>query len=199
MFRILIFYFFLVSMEAIASNFSNFVEEQTTLIQSQDSNMPMRVTQITNLADSLLLRSQCSDINPDIDKAILQLLLDRMYATVTDSNSLGVGIAAPQVGITKNIIWVQRFDKQGEPFEYYFNPKILKYTEKKQECREGCLSIPIIMDTLNVRAYAIMIQYDTFEKRNVIEMVEGFTAVIFQHEVDHLNGKLFIDYIKKEE
>ena len=180
----------------ISNTFSSFNKEQELLINSGDFQKPMRITLTTNYQDSLLLRSVCEDIPADKNDETLKRLIDRMYATVTDTNSQGVGIAAPQVGILKNVIWVQRFDKQNEPFEYYINPKILKYSELKQTRREGCLSIPDIMDTLDIRSYSILIQYDNFEQKGVYEMVEGFTAIIFQHEIDHLNGKLFIDYIK---
>ena len=112
--------------------------------------------------------------------------------------SLGVGIAAPQVGILKNIIWVQRFDKDKFPFEVYLNPKIIQYTEKKQDCMEGCLSIPNRRATTKSRAYAILIEYDQLDGSHKTEMVEGFTAVIFQHEIDHLNGILFLDLLGEE-
>jgi peptide deformylase len=112
--------------------------------------------------------------------------------------SLGVGIAAPQVGILKDIIWVQRFDKEDLPFEVYLNPKIIQYSKKTQTRKEGCLSIPNRSETLNSRAYAILISYDTIENTQVVEMVEDFTAVIFQHEIDHLNGILYLDHLQEE-
>lgn len=112
--------------------------------------------------------------------------------------SMGVGIAAPQVGILKNIIWVQRFDKENLPFEVYLNPVIKNYSERKQTFREGCLSIPDRTDILDSRAFSILIEYDTMEAEHKIETVEGFTSVIFQHEIDHLNGILYLDHLEKE-
>lgn len=178
---------------------SNFDQAQTKLIFSGESNKPMRVTLTTNYQDSILLRSVSEDIEANSKDEVLVRLIDRMLATVNDSSNQGVGIAAPQVGILRNVILVQRFDKEGEPFEFFINPKILKYSVMKQTRREGCLSIPNMMDTLDIRSYAILLQYDNFEQQGAIEMVEGFTAIIFQHEIDHLNGKLFIDYIKKKD
>ena len=137
-------------------------------------------------------------IKPDPNNKDLDLFIKRLYRTVTDSASLGVGIAAPQVGILRNIIWVQRFDKPNLPFEVYLNPKIIQYTERKQPCPEGCLSIPNKRATTTNRAYAILLEYDTQEGEHRTEMVEGFTAVIFQHEIDHLNGILFIDHLEEE-
>lgn len=171
----------------------NFSKTQISLITANDTLTPMKVFSITDRSDSLLLRSKSQDVIPDEKDIILQKLIKRMVTTVQDSATRGVGIAAPQVGILKNVIWVQRFDKEGEPFEYYINPKIIKYSALKQDCREGCLSIPIIKDTTKTRAYAILLEYDKLDKSHHTEMVEGFTAVIFQHEIDHLNGILFTD------
>jgi peptide deformylase len=110
---------------------------------------------------------------------------------------MGVGIAAPQVGLLRRIIWVQRFDKEGFPFEVYLNPVIRQYSQLKQCGPEGCLSIPERRDSV-FRAYAILLEYDTPQGQHLLEMVEGFTAVIFQHEVDHLNGILYIDHLAQE-
>ena len=176
----------------------SFSPEQVKLIMKADPNIPMRVFKITNMQDSILLRTKSSYIKPDSTNITLQTFVKRLYMTVTDSMSLGVGIAAPQVGILKNIIWVQRFDKEDFPFEVYLNPIITEYSEKKQTFREGCLSIPNRSDTLNSRAYSIEIAYDTMEALHKSETVEGFTAVIFQHEIDHLNGILYLDHLNKE-
>ena len=73
-----------------------------------------------------------------------------------------------------------------------------QYSKKKQDCPEGCLSIPGRRDTLSSRAYAILVEYDTPDASHEIEMVEDFTAVVFQHEIDHLNGILYLDHLKQE-
>lgn len=176
----------------------SFSSEEIKLILNADSIKPMRVYKITNKTDSLLLRTKSSYIKPTQKDSVLKHVIARLYATVTDSMSLGVGIAAPQVGILKNIIWVQRFDKENFPFEVYLNPKIIAYSEKKQVFREGCLSIPNRRDTLKTRAYTITLEYDTMEAQHITETVEGFTSVIFQHEIDHLNGILYLDHLEKE-
>ncbi|MDR3667962.1 MAG: peptide deformylase [Ignavibacteriaceae bacterium] len=172
---------------------SQFSSKQTELVMSADSTTPMRVLSVYNKRDSLLLRTKCEDIVPDSVNTILQNLLKRMYRTVNDSLSKGVGIAAPQVGILKNIIWVQRYDKPSNPFEVYFNPIIIQYTKKKLSWVEGCLSIPGRKDTTTTRSYAILVDYMKPDKSHKIEMVEGFTAIIFQHEIDHLNGIIYLD------
>ena len=175
-----------------------FTENQISLINMAESKTPMRVLKITNFNDSLLLRTKSSKIKVDPNDILLKKFIDRLLVTVRDSMSLGVGIAGPQVGILKNIICVQRFDKENFPFEVYFNPEIIAYSNNKQPCLEGCLSIPKRRDTTYNRSQTIRIKYDQLNKKHVKEYVSGFTAVIFQHEIDHLNGILYLDHLKQE-
>lgn len=181
-----------------ASQQSNFSAPQTALIQSKSADQPMRVFKITNESDSILLRQESETVDVSINDPLLPIFIERLYQTVRDSMSLGVGIAAPQVGVLKKIIWVQRFDKADFPFEVYINPTIKQYSTKTQKCQEGCLSIPDRSETLNSRAYAILIEYDKMDGTHHYEMVEDFTAVVFQHEIDHLNGILYLDHLAKE-
>lgn len=183
------------SKNIIKSTFSN---KEITLIMNGDSLKPMRVYKINNKKDSLLLRMKSSYVKPNPKNPVLQNFVKRLYSTVRDSMSMGVGIAAPQVGILKNIIWVQRFDKENLPFEVYLNPKIILYSEKKQTLKEGCLSIPNRSETLNSRSYSITIEYDTMNAEHKSETISGFTSVVFQHEIDHLNGILYLDHLTKE-
>ncbi len=69
-------------------------------------------------------------------------MLKGMLATVCDTTDRGVGIAAPQVGVSRRLIAVQRFDKPGEPFCFYVNPEIVWYSQTRLPGSEGCLSIP---------------------------------------------------------
>jgi len=197
---LLVVFGFCISAQAQVNKTTNtFTELQRSLIMNGEASKPMRVFKITSESDSLLLRENSKMVDVDPKDETLKRLVDRMYATVRDSMSLGAGIAAPQVGILKRIAWVQRFDKPDFPFEVILNPVIKQYTVKKQECREGCLSIPDRRDTLNSRAYAILVEYDTMDAEHKVEMVEDFTAVIFQHEIDHLNGILYLDHLKQEQ
>jgi len=116
---------------------------------------------------------------------------------VQDPQNTGVGIAAPQVGILRRMIAVQRFDKPGEPFECYVNPEIVGRSAARTAGREGCLSVPETSGTV-LRADRIVLRYlDETTMRPVTDTVEGFTAVIFQHEIDHLDGVLFIDRMQR--
>lgn len=172
-------------------------DAETAMIMEGDTATPMRVFLITKYEDSVLLRTKSLPVKADPADTVLQQFIARLYRTVTDSASMGVGIAAPQVGLLRQIIWVQRFDKEGFPFEVYLNPVILQYSRLSRNGMEGCLSIPEIRDTVN-RAYAILIEYDYPDGSHHIEMVEDFTGVIFQHEIDHLNGIVFTDHLKQE-
>jgi len=177
---------------------TNFDYLQENYIKEGLSDAPMRVWKINIPSDSILLRQKSTDVVADLNDVTLRLMTERLLATVRDSISLGVGIAAPQVGILKNIIWVQRFDKPDFPFEVYLNPVIKQYSKKKQSCMEGCLSIPSIQAETQFRAYAILLEYDKMDGTHITEMVEDFTAVIFQHEIDHLHGIMFTDHLAEE-
>jgi len=193
------FYVFLLTIFIVSCKSSyRFTKKQKSLIKTADSSTPMKILKITNFSDSILLRTKSSKIKVDSKNTILKTFINRLYATVRDSMSLGVGIAAPQVGILKNIIWIQRFDKKNFPFEVYLNPEIIEYSDEKQTCLEGCLSIPKRRDTTYTRSETIVIAYDQFNKKRVKEKVSGFTAVIFQHEIDHLNGILYVDHLEQE-
>jgi len=177
---------------------ANFNKEQIALILKDVDESPMRVFKITNKTDSILLRTKSTYVKPDSTDVVLQRFVNRLYATVRDSLSMGVGIAAPQVGVLKNIIWVQRFDKENLPFEVYLNPKIINYSTEKQTYREGCLSIPNRSELLDSRSKTIIIEYDTMKEEHKTDTISGFTAVIFQHEIDHLNGILYLDHLNQE-
>lgn len=171
---------------------------QKELIHSGNINEVMRLFLITDKQDSVLLRTKSEPIDLNTELETTNLLAKRLLKTVNDPKNAGVGIAAPQVGILKQMIAVQRFDKKGVPFEIYINPIIRQYSVKTQFCLEGCLSIPDKIDTTKNRAYAILLEYDRMDGSHEIEMIEAFTAVIFQHEIDHLNGILFTDHLDIE-
>ena len=159
-----------------------------------DAEGIMRVLTVDDREDSLLLRSECADFPlKALRSERFGRLADRMIATVTDSTQDGVGIAGPQVGLKRRVVAVQRFDKAGEPFEVYPNIRVEYLSEEKQTGPEGCLSIPDIYGDVE-RSQTIVISYvDICTLETVRDTVNGFTAVIFQHETDHLNGILFTD------
>lgn len=166
------------------------------LINSGHPDSAMYVLNVFKPADSVFLRKTALPVSGTQNKHIRRLA-QRMYATVQHPDSKGVGIAAPQVGVSRNIIWVQRFDKENEPFEVYFNPVILSKSAETVTRDEGCLSIPDCRGPVE-RPNVIQISYVNQKGAQMTETVEGFTARIFQHEIDHLNGVLYTDRIKSD-
>lgn len=156
----------------------------------------MRVLSIANEQDSLTLRSTSKPLKRDmVSQDEFATLCRRMLTTVQNPENEGVGIAAPQVGILRRLVAVQRFDKEGEPFEFFINPEIVAKDDTLVAGGEGCLSVPEIYDDVE-RSQRITLRYYDSSFTPQEEVIEGFTAVIFQHEIDHLDGKLFIDYLK---
>lgn len=125
-----------------------------------------------------------------------KILVNRMKLALISRGS-GVGIAAPQVGINRNIIWAKRFDKEGKPLEYFINPKILWRSEVLNFGPEGDLSIEVFRDNF-YRSQVIQLEYFDLKRKKHTEIVEGFTAVILQHEIDHLSGILISDKIENQ-
>ena len=120
----------------------------------------------------------------------LQVLIDDMFETMYDAN--GVGLAAPQIAIDLRLSVI---DVKGDKSEQIViaNPEIIA-SEGEIEYQEGCLSVPGAFDTV-IRAQTVTVRaQDRFGK--FFEMTsEGLLAECFQHEIDHLNGKLFIDLL----
>ncbi|TJZ60399.1 peptide deformylase [Sphingobacterium olei] len=177
------------------ANAKNFNEAESSLILSGDAATKLHVYQITNENELSVLQTSSIDIK--YNDPLLETLARRMLLTVQDSAHPGVGIAAPQVGVNKNVIWVQRFDKDDKPFELFINPKIIWRSKLTREGAEGCLSIPDRKETIQ-RSYAIRLQHIDKKGNVVEENIEGFTAVIFQHEVDHLYGILYPDRLEEQ-
>jgi len=173
-----------------------FTATELALIGDSADAGSMRVLKTNNEADSLQLRKESQPLTAeDLKTETYAVLKARMLATVTDPENDGVGIAAPQVGIMRRLIAVQRYDKEGEPFEFYANPTIERYSVTKAIGSEGCLSVPNRSESVE-RSESIVLSYlDEATGKYAEEAIGGFTAVIFQHEVDHLDGVLYIDKV----
>ena len=158
------------------------------------SDTLLKVYTIANGEDSLLLRRPSSNFTrEEIASESFRVLANLMIKTVTHPSQDGVGIAGPQVGVLKRVVAVQRFDKEGYPFEVYPNIRITALRGELAPGPEGCLSVPDMRgDVLRYRD--IDIEYTSPATLEVVkENIKGFTAVIFQHEADHLEGILYID------
>lgn len=108
----------------------------------------------------------------------------------------GVGLAANQIGIEKSIITINFHDEQKKKNKIYtlFNPVITKYSKEKVLMEEGCLSIPKQFAEIE-RPESIELKYRDEKNNIIVENKKGYEARILQHEIDHLSGRLFIDYL----
>lgn len=173
-----------------------FTVAEKKLIRSQQTGS-MRLYTTETLEDSLLLRRKAIPIErAEAESEEYRMLRAGLIRTVQDTTNPGVGIAAPQVGISRRMIVVQRFDKAEAPFEVYLNPEIIYFSTSVQNGPEGCLSVPGARGTIK-RADEIVVRYMDEDSHNQKQdTVKGFTAVIFQHETDHLEGILFTDRLE---
>ena len=178
-----------------------FTPDETALIRSADSLM--RVLTIEDSLDLKVLRAQSRDLPASaLMSDEYERLCRLMTATVTHPSQDGVGIAGPQVGLNRRVVAVQRFDKEGFPFEVYPNIRIVWASDSLACGPEGCLSVPGMRGDV-MRSTEIVIEYTDMERLKgrrdrcpmpvIRDTVKGFTAVIFQHETDHLDGILYTD------
>ena len=140
-----------------------------------------------------LLRQQSKPFEK-VDSEVLRLA-DDMLETMYDAP--GIGLAAIQVGVARRmlVIDVSRDDEDNAPI-VFINPEILKVSDEISAYEEGCLSIPDYYAEVE-RPAAITVQYiDRNGKQQMME-ADGMMATCLQHEIDHLNGVLFIDHISR--
>ena len=139
-----------------------------------------------------LLRQKAEKIRsvgPD-EKKIAKKMMDVML------RAPGVGLAANQIGILKQIITIFFVEKESKKEIQYtlYNPKIISYSSETISMEEGCLSLPEQFSEIE-RPKNISLEF-LDEKNNLIKKdADGIEARILQHEIDHLSGKLFIDYL----
>ena len=125
----------------------------------------------------------------------LRALMDDMLQTMYDAP--GIGLAAIQVGVPKRVIVMDlgRDENDRQP-RYFVNPEILWRSEETAPYEEGCLSIPEIYDEVE-RPAKVKLRYLNYQGEQIEEDAEGVFAVCIQHEMDHLQGVLFIDYLSR--
>jgi peptide deformylase len=144
-----------------------------------------------------------------IDKKTLSLIKDLKDTLVAQSDPVGIGLAAPQIGKNVRIFLVKPKDK----IEVFINPQIVKLSKKEKVSKkdteidkqppiekkimEGCLSIPHFYGPLK-RNKRIRVKFQNQSGKEVVSTFEGIKAQIIQHEIDHLNGILFTDHLLKQ-
>ncbi len=141
-----------------------------------------------------VLRQKAKEIDPGSD---LKQLIDDMYETM--HNASGIGLAAPQIGKSLRLFVVDGTIIDDEPGmadfkKVFINPLILEESGMPWDYEEGCLSIPNIREKISRKEILRIRYYD--ENWNMMEhRFEGMKARIIQHEYDHIEGKMFVDYL----
>jgi len=127
----------------------------------------------------------------DALRALMDDMLETMYAAP------GIGLAAIQIGVPKRVI-VMDLAREGEPPapRYFVNPEILWRADETAPYNEGCLSVPDIYDDVE-RPSRVRLRYLDYHGAEIEEEAEGLYAVCIQHEMDHLQGVLFIDHLSR--
>ncbi|NLV83424.1 MAG: peptide deformylase [Spirochaetales bacterium] len=139
-----------------------------------------------------VLRTKAEKIT-DFDQS-LSILVDAMFDTMDEAD--GVGLAAPQIGVSKRIFVIDtRKDKERIAF---VNPVIIETSQNTVSYEEGCLSIPT-MYTQIVRPAEVTVQAQDVKGKSFVLKATGLLARAIQHEYDHLEGVLFIDRMEQQE
>jgi peptide deformylase len=145
-----------------------------------------------------ILRQEALSVE-DIDSPSFQQKLDQLLSFVLEKG--GMGIAAPQVGISERVFILSSHPNQRYPYApdvapfFVINPTIIEYSDTTEKDWEGCLSLPGIR-ALVPRSQSITVKYQNRDAEWIEAVYDGFLARVFQHEFDHLNGIVFLDRIE---
>ncbi len=155
----------------------------------------MAVRRILRLGDPVLREVSTEVPENELASKELKKLIRDMYDTM--DNNDGAGLAAPQIGVQKRIFVVSIDQGSDQPGirKVYINPVLKHLTDVKDSNWEGCLSIPG-MRGLVERPRKIQISYFDEKQEKREDIVEGFEAIVLQHEFDHLDGILYVDRLK---
>lgn len=139
------------------------------------------------------LKKACAPL-PDVSDE-LRVLADDMLETMYDAP--GIGLAAPQIGVLSRLVVLDCVKEEGEAPRplVMFNPEILSASEETSVYEEGCLSIPEQFAEVT-RPAEVEVRWMDQNGAEQAEVFRGLWATCVQHEIDHLDGKLFIDYLK---
>jgi len=155
----------------------------------------MKIITIKNKRDEKILREKTADFDfGKLNQKEIKKLIDDMRKQMIEAQ--GIGLAANQIGMNVKIFVAQiPNEKGGVKFYAIFNPKIEKISSSKSVMEEGCLSVPETYGEVERPEKITLTGYDQNGKKIKIKAWD-LLARVFQHEVDHLNGKLFIDKAK---
>ncbi len=160
---------------------------ELTTSKSQSGNYVVSLLDILYYPDPQL-RTSASEVR-DVDGNVAKLV-DDMFATMYEAP--GIGLAATQVNVHQQVVVIDVSEENDTPLTF-INPKII-VAEGMAEMQEGCLSIPGVYETIKRPSEVRIAALD--REGNPFEMdADGLLAVCIQHEIDHLQGKLFVDYL----
>jgi len=152
----------------------------------------MAIREIISLPDKRLRL-----VSKPIEKVTAEVrkLADDMFETMYEAP--GIGLAAIQIAVPQRLITmdITKKDESGTP-RVFINPEIVWSSDEKSTYEEGCLSIPEYYEEVE-RPAVVRFRYTDLEGKLQEEEATGLFATCIQHEIDHLNGKLFIDYLSK--
>ncbi|HUH23142.1 MAG TPA: peptide deformylase [Brevundimonas sp.] len=171
-----------------------------------------RILTIDNAADLAILKAVSPPVEGGVTdelRALMDDMLETMYAAP------GIGLAAAQIGELKRVVVMDLGDKpvegasedpEAEESEdlqlarrnprYFVNPEVVWASDELFSYEEGCLSVPEYYDAVE-RPARVRVRYMDYAGQQIEEEIEGLYAVCFQHELDHLNGVLFIDHLSR--
>ena len=155
----------------------------------------MAVREVVIYPDEILRKknTDITEFNEDL-KTLAEDMFDTMY------HFEGIGLAGPQIGVNKRIVVIdipEEDGSQGKNKVVIINPKITALEGDKVESQEGCLSVPGYQDTVD-RYPIVSVEYQDLDgKKCIFEKVEGLLAICLQHEIDHLEGKVFVDKLSR--
>ncbi|MCY4524522.1 MAG: peptide deformylase [Halobacteriovoraceae bacterium] len=160
----------------------------------------MGVRNILRLGDPVLRKKAEILSMEEINSRQTKELVDDMLQTMQSVG--GIGLAAPQIGVSKRLAVIsipadnQRYHNAPEtPLIVIINPRISILSEKKQGYWEGCLSIPGMRGFVE-RPRKIQVDFQDLKGEKQSLQLKGFLATVFQHELDHLDGVLYVDHLK---
>lgn len=140
----------------------------------------------------------------DLPAEKLRKIIAEMTATLIAQNDPeGVGLAANQVGLPYRLFLARFGTKKNEPVHVFFDPELLEHsdeiqpTEDKKAAMEGCLSVPKYYGVVK-RFMWVKVKYKDENLEEKTETFKGFPATVIQHEMDHLNGKIFVERILEQ-
>ncbi|MCR5536813.1 MAG: peptide deformylase [Succinivibrio sp.] len=142
------------------------------------------------------LRNKNTDVTV-FDEELKTLVAD-MFETMYKHD--GIGLAAPQIGVNKNLVVIDIPDENGTQGQHQLaliNPVIVQKEGELIESEEGCLSVPGYQDKVMRYPHCSVHAVDVDGKEQNLDNLEGLLAICVQHELDHLSGKLFVDYLSR--